>query len=177
MRAGSANVQANGQTSGTGLLAAIVARLVEQNGAPEANAERLDQQLIAAGAAQVPPVDIARSQVDHDAAVRAECAADATTYAFLAKGLADYLQPRVAIALDRDQSLTTEAAIVFYAPPFSLSAPRTLSITSSIDGDFLLVRNDSSQVITLMPPSVTVAASGWVFVMQVLGTFRVLAGS
>jgi hypothetical protein len=182
MRAGNASVQPNGQVTGTGLLLAIVSRLVEQNGAPEANAQKYDQLLIAAGAAQVPPVDIARSQADHDAAVQAECGGDATAYAFIAKGIADYLQPKTGGVPDRDQTVTPADTSFWYAPAGSLSAPRTLYIASSISGDFLLLRNDSAYAVTLSPPSggalVTVAAAGgWAFAMQVGGTWRVLAGS
>jgi hypothetical protein len=58
-----------------------------------------------------------------------------------------------------------------------------------IAGDYLLVRNDSSQVLSIsvqqydapiLPPPVTlttVAAGGWIFAMQIFGTWRVLAGS
>lgn len=187
MRAGSVTLEVDGQTSGTGLVLSLLAQQIAQYGSPDAVAQKTDDYL----AALDPPQTRPRSEHDRDAELYRS--AQEPSQNPLASALASYFQPKIAVAVDRGQSVDPATTSVFYAPAGSLSAPRTLTITyasgSLIDGDYLLVRNDSSQVLSIsvqqygapiLPPPValtTVVAGGWIFAMQVLGTWRVLAGS
>jgi hypothetical protein len=198
MRAGNVNVTALGAVTGTGLLKAIVAQLVAINGAPETNAEVFDEKLAALSAAHVPPIvpPVTRSPADRAAFVEAERASDATGSAYLAQGIIDYLRPSVVIPSDdRDFDFDPSSTCVLYIPSGLFTATRTVRVVASdsfTDGDFVLIRNDGAQSLdaTWQPPTpqfsrvvptpvslTTVASSQWCFAMQIMGAWRVLAGS
>jgi hypothetical protein len=227
MRPGNVRLEVDGRTFGTGLVTPLLAAMIAQNGSPDAIAQKADDYL----AGQVPPQTRPQAEHDRDAELyRAGMEPSMNSFAqgivaylrpqvAVAADADQVFYPVLAnVFYAPSGSLTaTRTLSISYAPPstFSTVAGRTpdgLPIIFAaayndddihlLDGDFVLVRNDSAHSLNIVvqqgypptpppPPGLppvspvlpapvalgTVLAGGWAFALQIAGVWRVLAGS